>query len=179
MFNKNIFKLSIIDFRIWVHLVCTEEEKVHPQMVSFNIDLCFKVCPQGAYTDNLKDVVCYLKIVELITVFCQGKCFNVVEHLTESIYKAIFDYLNSFQHLIQLIKIEIRKVSPPVPNIHGGISWTYYINFINRPLAEFASAREFVGDTESRPAAYLDVREDSSTGSMHKLPAEVELRKRS
>ncbi|MCC8484211.1 MAG: palindromic element RPE1 domain-containing protein, partial [Rickettsia endosymbiont of Labidopullus appendiculatus] len=31
--------------------------------------------------------------------------------------------------------------------------------------------REFVGDTERRTAAYLDVREDSSTGSTPKLPA--------
>ncbi len=100
-------------------------------MISLNIDLCFEVCPQGAYTDKLKDVVCYSKIVELITVFCQDKHFNLVEYLTESIYKAIFDYLNSFQHLTQSIKIETRKVSPPVPNIHGGISWTHYINFIN------------------------------------------------
>ncbi|MCC8482988.1 MAG: palindromic element RPE1 domain-containing protein [Rickettsia endosymbiont of Labidopullus appendiculatus] len=35
--------------------------------------------------------------------------------------------------------------------------------------------REFVGDTEQRTAAYLDVREDSSTGSTSKLPAEINL----
>ncbi|MFU7501180.1 MAG: palindromic element RPE1 domain-containing protein [Candidatus Tisiphia sp.] len=49
----------------------------------------------------------------------------------------------------------------------------------NRPLAKFASVREFVGDTERKTAAYSSVREDLSTGITHKLPAEVELRKRS
>ncbi len=51
--------------------------------------------------------------------------------------------------------------------------------FSIRLLAEFASAREFVGDTERRTGAYSSVREDSSTGSTHKLPAEVELYKKS
>ncbi|WP_341761030.1 palindromic element RPE1 domain-containing protein [Candidatus Tisiphia endosymbiont of Thecophora atra] len=45
--------------------------------------------------------------------------------------------------------------------------------------AEFAFAEEFVGDTEPRPAAYSNVREDSSTGITHKLPAKVELCRKS
>ncbi|MFU7503265.1 MAG: palindromic element RPE1 domain-containing protein [Candidatus Tisiphia sp.] len=36
--------------------------------------------------------------------------------------------------------------------------------------AEFAFAEEFVGDTEPRPAAYSNVREEQSTGITHKLP---------
>ncbi|HJD57578.1 MAG TPA: palindromic element RPE1 domain-containing protein [Rickettsia endosymbiont of Sericostoma sp.] len=48
-----------------------------------------------------------------------------------------------------------------------------------RPLAKLAYAEEFVGDTERRTAAYSNVREDSSTGSTHKLPAEVEFYKKS
>ncbi|MFU7502861.1 MAG: palindromic element RPE1 domain-containing protein [Candidatus Tisiphia sp.] len=46
---------------------------------------------------------------------------------------------------------------------------------INRPLAEFAFAREFAGVMESQSPAYLDLREGQSTGSTHKLPAKVEL----
>ncbi len=64
---------------------------------------------------------------------------------------------------------------------HGKLAITRYklLKNLNRPLAEFASAREFAGATERRTAAYLSVREDSSTGATHKLPAEVELCKRS
>jgi ferrochelatase len=50
---------------------------------------------------------------------------------------------------------------------------------LNRPLRKLAYAEEFVGDTECKTAAYMDVCEDLSTGSMHKLPAEVEFPKRS
>ncbi|MDD9334489.1 MAG: palindromic element RPE1 domain-containing protein [Rickettsiaceae bacterium] len=46
-------------------------------------------------------------------------------------------------------------------------------------LAEFTSAREFVGGPERRTVTYSNVREDSTTVPTHKLPAEVELCKRS
>ncbi|MCC8371282.1 MAG: palindromic element RPE1 domain-containing protein [Rickettsia endosymbiont of Pseudomimeciton antennatum] len=48
-----------------------------------------------------------------------------------------------------------------------------------RPLAQLAYAEEFEGDAERRTTAYSSVREDSSTASLSKLPAEVELCKRS
>ncbi len=48
-----------------------------------------------------------------------------------------------------------------------------------RPLAKLAYAEEFEGDAERRTAAYSNVREDSSTASTYKLPAEVEFCKRS
>ncbi|MFU7500368.1 MAG: palindromic element RPE1 domain-containing protein [Candidatus Tisiphia sp.] len=44
------------------------------------------------------------------------------------------------------------------------------MGFENRLPAEFAFAEKFVGDTESRPAAYSNVREEQSTGITHKLP---------
>ncbi|MCZ6901277.1 MAG: palindromic element RPE1 domain-containing protein [Rickettsia endosymbiont of Ixodes persulcatus] len=40
-------------------------------------------------------------------------------------------------------------------------------------LHNLANKEEFVGDTERRTAAYTNVREDSSTGSTHKLPLEA------
>ncbi|MCC8483585.1 MAG: palindromic element RPE1 domain-containing protein [Rickettsia endosymbiont of Labidopullus appendiculatus] len=48
-----------------------------------------------------------------------------------------------------------------------------------RPLRKLAYAEEFEGDAERRTAAYYSVREDSSTASLSKLPAEVEFPKRS
>lgn len=48
---------------------------------------------------------------------------------------------------------------------------------LNRPLSKLACAEEFEGDMEHITAAYSSVREDSSTGSTYKLPAEVEFRK--
>ncbi|WP_341747834.1 palindromic element RPE1 domain-containing protein [Candidatus Tisiphia endosymbiont of Dascillus cervinus] len=52
-------------------------------------------------------------------------------------------------------------------------------NIENRPLSKLACAEGFEGDAERRTAAYFDVREDSSTASTYKSPAEVEFRKKS
>ncbi len=49
----------------------------------------------------------------------------------------------------------------------------------NRPLSKLACAEGFEGDSERRTAAYSNVREDSSTESTYKSPAEVEFQKRS
>ncbi|HJD55493.1 MAG TPA: rRNA maturation RNase YbeY [Rickettsia endosymbiont of Pyrocoelia pectoralis] len=49
----------------------------------------------------------------------------------------------------------------------------------NRHLSKFAYREEFKGYTECRTAAYINVREDSSTGSTYKLPLEVEFEKMS
>ncbi|MDR0329211.1 MAG: palindromic element RPE1 domain-containing protein [Rickettsia sp.] len=49
----------------------------------------------------------------------------------------------------------------------------------NRPLSKLAYAEGFEGDAERRTAAYSNVRENSSTTSTYKSPAEVEFRKRS
>ncbi|XVN44638.1 MAG: palindromic element RPE1 domain-containing protein [Rickettsia hoogstraalii] len=48
-----------------------------------------------------------------------------------------------------------------------------------RLLRKLAYREEFEGDTERRTAAYIDIREDSSTESTYKLPLEVEFPKKS
>ncbi|WP_342267541.1 palindromic element RPE1 domain-containing protein [Candidatus Tisiphia endosymbiont of Empis tessellata] len=48
-----------------------------------------------------------------------------------------------------------------------------------RPLSKLACAEGFEGDAERRTAAYSNIREDSSTASTYKSPAEVEFRRRS
>jgi RPE1 domain-containing protein len=48
-----------------------------------------------------------------------------------------------------------------------------------RLLSKLAYAQGCEGDAEPRPAAYSNVREDSSTASTYKSPAEVEFRKKS
>ncbi|XVN42643.1 MAG: DNA polymerase III subunit alpha [Candidatus Rickettsia vulgarisii] len=67
-------------------------------------------------------------------------------------------------------------IIPPNINISSG-----YFNIVsdNRPLSKLATDEGFEGDTERRTGAYINVREDPSTGSTYKSPAEVEFPKRS
>ncbi len=66
-------------------------------------------------------------------------------------------------------------------NMHGKVQENGIIVYesVIRPLSKLAYAEGFEGDAEPQPAAYSDVREDSSTASTYKSPAEVEFQKRS
>ncbi len=97
-------------------------------MVAFNIDLFFRASPKGAETDDLKDTVCYLAVVDLVTKHCQSKRFNLIESLAKSVHDKIIDFLSPYKHQLKSVTVELHKVSPPVPNIHGGVKWTHHVN---------------------------------------------------
>lgn len=124
-----MFSLSINDLRIWVHLGCRDEEKFHPQMISFDICINFATPPVGADTDLLHDTVCYVDIVDRVTQYCQEKKFNLIECLASSVHKKISDSLVSHKHLPHSITVTLHKVSPPVPGVHGGVKWTHHVSY--------------------------------------------------
>ena len=97
-------------------------------MVSFSIDINFKTLPPGAQTDLLEDTVCYLDLVHIITLHCQEKKFNLIEHLTATVHEKISDTLAPVIHQLQSIAVTLHKISPPVPGVHGGVKWTHHIN---------------------------------------------------
>jgi dihydroneopterin aldolase len=97
-------------------------------MISLNIDLRFNACPKGADTDLLKDTVCYLELVQLISEYCQNKRFNLIENVTKSLHKEITYFISPHKHLIKSVTVELHKISPPITNVHGGVKWTYHIN---------------------------------------------------
>ena len=115
--------------RVWVHLGCSDEEKFHAQMVSFNINVNFTNSPLGADTDLLQDTVCYFNLVETVTLHCQEKKFNLIEYLAKSVHQKISDYLESYSHHLQSITVTLHKISPPVQGVHGGVKWTHHVNY--------------------------------------------------
>ncbi|MFT4314497.1 MAG: dihydroneopterin aldolase [Wolbachia pipientis] len=117
--------LLISDLRLWVHLGCSAEEKSSPQLVSIDIDFTFKSPPSGITTDQLKDTICYLEVVQNIQSLVQGKQFNLIEHLTHEIYRAINNLLLRKKHIISSVRVTTHKIAPPVPGVHGGVFFTY------------------------------------------------------
>ncbi|MDR0296618.1 MAG: dihydroneopterin aldolase [Rickettsia sp.] len=118
-------KLIISDLRVWIHLGCSDQEKFHSQLVSFNIELEFTTPPKGTITDKLEDTVCYLELVQSIKSLCQTKHFNLIEHLTKEVYHAIDKSLIKHRDLVKCVNVMTRKMSPPVQDVHGGITFTY------------------------------------------------------
>ncbi|MGL9757989.1 MAG: dihydroneopterin aldolase [Wolbachia sp.] len=117
--------LLISDLRLWVHLGCSAEEKLHSQLVSIDVDFTFKSTPLGLTTDQLKDTICYLEVVQNIQSLVQGKQFNLIEHLTHEIYRAINNLLLRKKHIISSVKVATHKTAPPVPGVHVGVFFTY------------------------------------------------------
>jgi dihydroneopterin aldolase len=125
-FDKNhYYKLLISDLRIWLRLGYKEEERFYPQLVSFNIELIFKFPPVATTTDKLEDTVCYLEIVQNVKNLCQSKEFCLIEYLAAEIYRDINKTLEDKKHIISQVNVTICKMSPPIADIHGGVSFTY------------------------------------------------------
>ncbi|MDF3048329.1 MAG: dihydroneopterin aldolase [Candidatus Midichloriaceae bacterium] len=125
MSDYTFSKLVIADLRLWVHLGCGEEEKLHPQMVSFDIEVLFKNPPKAIANDCLEDTICYAKLVQEVKAVCAGGRFNLVERLTGDVHASIKNYIANQKCLVESINVTVCKISPPVPDVHGGVFFTY------------------------------------------------------
>lgn len=81
----------------------------------------------AAFNDRLEDTVCYFGLVQFIEENCKDKRFNLVEYLTQTVYGLVCEYTSSFSDLISQVKVKTNKKSPPVRNVHGGISFVYHV----------------------------------------------------
>lgn len=119
------FSLLISDLRIWVHLGCGEEEKIHPQLVAVNIELIFGEMPEAIFSDNIEHAACYLVISNAIQDLCKQRRFNLIEHMSFEIHKVVSGAVTDKARAISLIEVSLHKVSPPVPGLHGGVHAIY------------------------------------------------------
>lgn len=118
-------KLVIKDLRLWVHLGCSPEERTNPQPISITLKLYFTKPPIGTLTDKLTDTVCYFQITKLIENIISARNFNLIENLTHTIYEAVSNHLNTIEHGDATLKVIVNKLSPPIPNVLGGVSFSY------------------------------------------------------
>ncbi|MCZ6896917.1 MAG: bifunctional peptide chain release factor N(5)-glutamine methyltransferase PrmC/tRNA (guanosine(46)-N7)-methyltransferase TrmB [Rickettsia endosymbiont of Ixodes ricinus] len=80
---------------------------------------------------------------------------------------------------ISLDAIEVAKSNAVKHHVTDRIQIIHSDWFENRHLSKPAYREEFKGDTSPRTTAYIDIREDSSTGSTYKLPLEAKFGKMS
>lgn len=127
IFNEsyNTWKLNISDLRLWVHLGCSEQEKHHPQCVSFNISITSSSNIKATYSDNLDDAFCYSKATKLIKKSISKKRYNLIERLACDVYDILWQILKDLEFTDSALSITVTKLSPPVRDIHGGVSFTY------------------------------------------------------
>ncbi|MDC0864991.1 dihydroneopterin aldolase [Rickettsiaceae bacterium] len=118
-------KLLISDLRLWVSLGCLEQEKCHTQCVSFDIGVTFIDPPKGTYSDHLEDSLCYAKIIDVAKDTADSKKYNLIEHLASSVHRAISASMKEKNLGDNTLSVKVTKLSPPVADLHGGVSFTY------------------------------------------------------
>lgn len=117
-------KMKISDLRVWVHLGCTEAERQNPHLVSIDIKFIFSDEPKAVDTDDINDALCYLQTAKRIQSLLENKHFNLIEHLAKYIHQGLNDFAKA-KFSLDEIRLKVTKVNPPVPGIHGGVSFYY------------------------------------------------------
>jgi FolB domain-containing protein len=123
--NNHLCKLEINDLRLWVHLGYSKQERYNPQCVSFDISITFFESLGAVFNDKLENGVCYKGIVDKVEETALEKDYDLIEHLSGSVYSVIKKHLEAKGYLKTFVSVKVTKTSPPVQNIHGGASFTY------------------------------------------------------
>ena len=94
------------------------QERAIPQDIEINIKINFDILAQACYSSDLSDTICYAKLAEDITQFCQNKEFYLIEELGFKLYKHLKTLISN-----EKIELQISK-NPPVEQIKGNCSFT-------------------------------------------------------
>ncbi len=117
--------LKIEDLRIWLTLGCSEEERFNPQAVSVDIEIYFKSGRSVFAQDDISKVFCYKSCVEKIQESLKDSSFNLIEAVALRIHEVVKDLSKQSDLGDCEIEITTKKLSPPVPGIHGPVSFVY------------------------------------------------------
>jgi 7,8-dihydroneopterin aldolase/epimerase/oxygenase len=103
-----------------VRLGCGAEERARPQKVELDVTLRFSAAPGACRSDRLDETVCYAELANAARDLVARREFRLVEHLA-------YEVLDAFRrHVWSDVRIDltVRKVSPPVAGLLGGVSFT-------------------------------------------------------
>ena len=113
-------ELKIGGILLPIRIGCSADERLSPQPVEIDVTIRFETPPRGMVTDRLEDTVCYDGLVSAIKQVVTDREFSLVEYLA----KEIFDSLRSIVESEHELRITVRKVSPPIPEITKGAEFT-------------------------------------------------------
>ncbi len=115
-----VYELELRDLILGIHLGCTAEERHLAQEVSFSVFFRFREEPPACQTDQLIETICYAKVSDLINHETNGREFQLIEFLGKEIFKRLKVAFGDQA----LIRLQVHKLKPPVPNVHGGSIFT-------------------------------------------------------
>ncbi len=113
-------ELTIRGISLPVRLGCSADERLDPQPVEVDLTIRFETPPRGMVTDRLEDTVCYDGLVSAIKQVVTDREFSLVEYLANEILTSLRNVVESEHRL----RVTVRKVSPPIPEITKGAEFT-------------------------------------------------------
>ena len=118
--NMSHPELTIKGITLPLRLGYSAEERLNPQPVEIDLTIRFETPPRGMVTDRLEDTVCYDGLVSAIKQVVTNREFSLVEYLAKEIFDSLRDIVESEHEL----RVTVRKVSPPIPEITKGAEFT-------------------------------------------------------
>lgn len=115
-----ITSLALHKLELDVNLGCYAIERAQKERVSCDIQIGYLTPPLGCSSDQLADTHCYNQLITNIKHFLKDRDFQLIEHLAQILYGYIKE---QFANII-LLSIKITK-TPPIPNLIGGVSFSY------------------------------------------------------
>ena len=113
-------ELTIRGISLPIHVGCSEHERRDPQPVEIDLTIRFGTPPRGMVTDRLEDTVCYDALVDAIKEVASDREFSLIEHLANEIFTSLRRIVEAEHEL----RVTVRKVSPPIPEITKGAAFT-------------------------------------------------------
>ncbi|SPN73872.1 D-erythro-7,8-dihydroneopterin triphosphate 2'-epimerase,dihydroneopterin aldolase,Dihydroneopterin aldolase [Chlamydia serpentis] len=114
------YQLVISNFRVWLFLGCSLEERHFKQPVLISVTLSCGLMPPACVSDQLADACCYVELTSLLEEVATAKAYTLIEHLAKELLDSL---VISFGDKISKIDLEVAKERPPVPNLLNPIKF--------------------------------------------------------
>lgn len=116
-----MYRLDIADFRVWVSIGVSEQERHYPQPVLVSLSLFFKEEPKACSTDKVSDSVCYAELVSLIEEVATNNPCALIERLAKVLLEKIEKALAG---QVSRIDLRVSKERPPIPDLLIPVSFS-------------------------------------------------------
>ncbi len=113
-------ELTIRGILLPIRLGFSADERRDPQPVEIDLAIRFQTPPRGMVTDRLEDTVSYDALVNAIKDVISDREFSLVEHLANELFTSLRGLVESGDEL----RVTVRKVAPPIPEITKGAEFT-------------------------------------------------------
>jgi dihydroneopterin aldolase len=113
-------ELTIRGIALPIRLGCLPDERANPQPVEIDVTIRFETPPRGMVTDRLEDTVSYEALVDSIKEVVSDREFSLIEHLASEVFNSLRKTVKPEDEL----RVTVRKVSPPIPEITKGAEFT-------------------------------------------------------